>query len=249
MNDDWLGLSDAGVLIAGAGGIGGRLARAFQEAGARTVVADADTTRLAELAATDPGLITVSGDLTDPAECDRVVAEAEGRLGRIDVFLHAVGINHRIPMLETTDATWDDILRVNLTSAFRLARRIGGGMCDRGYGRMIFLSSVSGRMAHADHGPYAASKAGLDQLAKVMAREWAAQGVTVNTIAPGYLETDLTRTYLQKPGMLESMVSLVPAGRLGTVDDLTGPVLFLASQQAGFVTGQVLYVDGGRILV
>ena len=122
-------------------------------------------------------------------------------------------------------------------------------MCEQGYGRMVFISSVSGRMAHAHHAPYAASKAGLDQLAKVMAREWAPSGVTVNTIAPGYLETDLTRTYLQKPGMLESMVDLVPAGRLGTVDDLTGPALFLASRQSSFVTGQVLYVDGGRILV
>jgi len=245
MNDDWLGLANAGVLVAGAGGIGRRLAQAFADAGARVAVADANPTSLEALS----GVATIQGDLTDPDDCDAVVAQAHAELGAIDVFIHAIGINQRVPILEMEDGTFDDIIRVNLTSAFRLARRIGGGMCERGYGRMVFISSVSGRMAHANHGPYAASKAGLDQLAKVMAREWAPSGVTVNTIAPGYLETDLTRTYLQKPGMLESMVELVPAGRLGNVDDLTGPALFLASRQSAFVTGQVLYVDGGRILV
>lgn len=245
MNQDWLGLSHAGVFIAGAGGIGSRLTQAFSAAGARVVVADASADNLARL----DGVTTIRGDLGSPDDCTRVVAEAEAALGAIDVFVHAVGINHRVPILETQDDTWDDVIRVNLSSVFHLARRIGGGMCARGYGRMVFLSSVSSRLAHANHGPYAASKAGLDQLAKVMAREWASSGVTVNTIAPGYLETDLTRTYLQKPGMLEEMVSMVPAGRLGTTDDLTGPALFLASRQSAFVTGQVLYIDGGRILV
>lgn len=245
MNHEWLGLDNARVFVAGAGGIGRRLAGAFAEAGARVVVADANASSLDSLS----GVATIQGDLTDSEACDAVVSHAHAELGAIDVFIHAIGINRRLPVLETEDETFDDIIRVNLTSAFRLARRIGGGMCEQGYGRMVFISSVSGRMAHAHHAPYAASKAGLDQLAKVMAREWAPSGVTVNTIAPGYLETDLTRTYLQKPGMLESMVDLVPAGRLGTVDDLTGPALFLASRQSSFVTGQVLYVDGGRILV
>lgn len=249
MTTDWLGLNGAGVMIAGSGGIGTALARAFHDAGARVLVADASAAGLAALDGAGAPVPTRQGDLTDPAECERIVAEAEAELGRIDVFVHAIGINNRVPIVETSDEVWDDILRVNLTSAFLLGRRIGVGMCERGVGRMIFISSVSGRMAHADHGPYAASKAGLDQLAKVMAREWAPKGVTVNTIAPGYLQTDLTREYLKKPGILEGMVQLVPAGRLGTVDDLTGPALFLASQQSGFVTGQVLYVDGGRILV
>jgi len=249
MTTDWLGLTGARVLIAGAGGIGSGLARAFHAAGARVMVADASDAGLDALTTGDAAIATRRADLTDPAECARVIDDAVAELGRIDVFVHAIGINNRVPIVETSDQVWDDILRVNLTSAFHLGRRIGTAMCEQGAGRMIFISSVSGRMAHADHGPYAASKAGLDQLAKVMAREWAAKGVTVNTIAPGYLETDLTRDYLKKPGILEGMVQLVPAGRLGTVDDLTGPALFLASQHSGFVTGQVLYVDGGRILV
>jgi NAD(P)-dependent dehydrogenase (short-subunit alcohol dehydrogenase family) len=122
-------------------------------------------------------------------------------------------------------------------------------MCAAGYGRMIFLSSVSGLLAHADHGPYAATKGGLNQLVRVMAREWAPAGVTVNAVAPGYTQTDLTRDYLGRPGVREELTSLVPAGRLGTPADVADAVAFLASDRAAFITGHVLYVDGGRTLV
>jgi gluconate 5-dehydrogenase len=122
-------------------------------------------------------------------------------------------------------------------------------MCAAGYGRMIFLSSVSGLLAHAHHAPYAATKGGLNQLVRVMAREWAPRGVTVNAVAPGYIETDLTRDYLAQPSIREDLVSLVPAGRLGTSTEVADAVSFLASDRAAFVTGHILYVDGGRILI
>jgi NAD(P)-dependent dehydrogenase (short-subunit alcohol dehydrogenase family) len=122
-------------------------------------------------------------------------------------------------------------------------------MVPAGYGRIVFLSSVSGLLAHADHAPYAATKGGVNQLCRVMAREWAAHGVTVNAVAPGYTETELTRAHLDKPGVRAGLTALVPAGRLGTVADLAGPVLFLCSAQSAFVTGHVMYVDGGRTLV
>jgi gluconate 5-dehydrogenase len=118
-----------------------------------------------------------------------------------------------------------------------------------GHGRIVYLSSVSALLAHKDHSPYAASKGGINQLMRVMAREWAPHGVTVNAIAPGYIETSLTAAYLAKPGMRQSMEDLVPAGRLGTPADLTGPALFLCSDRSAFVTGQVLFIDGGRTLV
>jgi NAD(P)-dependent dehydrogenase (short-subunit alcohol dehydrogenase family) len=113
----------------------------------------------------------------------------------------------------------------------------------------VFLSSVSGLLAHARHAPYAATKGGVNQLCRVMAREWAASGVSVNAVAPGYTETELTRAYLDKPGVRDELTALVPAGRLGTASDLAGPVLFLCSAQSAFVTGHVMYVDGGRTLV
>ena len=144
---------------------------------------------------------------------------------------------------------WDRIVRLNLSSAFFAGRAAGRLMTKTGRGSMVFFSSVSSQLAHLHHAPYAASKGGLDQLVKVMAREWAPSGVTVNAVAPGYTETDLTREYLAKPGKRQEMTALVPAGRLGLPDDVVGAVLFLLSPRAAFITGQVLYIDGGRTLV
>jgi NAD(P)-dependent dehydrogenase (short-subunit alcohol dehydrogenase family) len=114
---------------------------------------------------------------------------------------------------------------------------------------MVFVSSVSGLLAHPDHAPYAATKGGLNQLCRVMAREWAPSGVTVNAVAPGYIETDMTRDHLDKDGNREVLSRLVPAKRLGVPEEVADAVTFLASDRAGFVTGHVLYVDGGRVLV
>ncbi len=233
------------MLVAGAGGIGAACAEAFLQAGARVLIADQNTERLAAFA----GTASIAADLTTTDGCEQAVRAARTELGGLDVLVHAVGINHRVPVLDTLDEDWDRILDVNLSSAFRLGRAAGRIMVDAGYGRQIYCSSVSSLLAHPDHGPYAASKGGLNQLVRVMAREWAASGVTVNAIAPGYVETALTTAYLDRPGVREHYTGMVPAGRLGTVDDLTGPVLYLASRQSAFVTGHVLYVDGGRTLV
>lgn len=241
--EHWLGLAARRVLVAGAGGIGAACATAFAAAGARVVVADVDETRLAshELA--------LAIDLSSTDGCDRAIDGTIELLGGIDILVHAVGVNHRVPVLDTTDDDWHRIIDINLSSAFRLGRAAGRHMVAAGWGRQLYFSSVSGLLAHPDHGAYAASKGGINQLLRVMAREWAEHGVTVNGIAPGYTETDLTRAHLDRAGMREHYTSLVPAGRLGTVDDLTGPALFLASEHASFVTGHVLYADGGRTLV
>lgn len=239
---DWLGLSGARVLVAGAGGIGSAAATAFVRAGARVAVADVDEDRLA-------GFDAIVADLSKAESCRHAVTSAVELLGGLDVLVHAVGANDRRPVLDTPDDVWHRIIGLNLSSAYWLGQAAGAVMTAKGYGRVVYLSSVSGLLAHRHHAPYAASKGGLNQLMRVMAREWAADGVTVNAIAPGYTETDLTRHYLDKPGMRDEMTSLVPAGRLGTPEDLTGPILFLASARSAFVTGQVLYVDGGRTLV
>ena len=247
---DWLGLRDRAALVAGAGGIGAAVALALAGAGARVAVTDVDEQRLGALAGdASVKLTTVAADLTSAATAGRAVRDAAETLGGLDVFVHAVGVNDRRPVLETPDEVWDRIIDVNLKSAVWTARAAGALMVPAGYGRIVFLSSVSGLLAHADHAPYAATKGGVNQLCRVMAREWAPHGVTVNAVAPGYTETELTRAYLDKPGVREGMTGLVPAGRLGTTDDLVGPILFLCSARSAFVTGHVMYVDGGRTLV
>jgi gluconate 5-dehydrogenase/2-deoxy-D-gluconate 3-dehydrogenase len=215
------------------------------------MLVDVDPSRLKD-AQTDARLSNAStlvADLTTSEACDATVMSAAKELGGLDLLVHAVGMNDRRPVLDMPDEVWDRIIRLNLTSAFFAGRAAGRLMTKAGRGSMVFFSSVSSQLAHLHHAPYAASKGGLDQLVKVMAREWAPSGVTVNAVAPGYTEMDLTREYLAKPGKRQEMTALVPAGRLGLPDDVVGAVLFLLSPRAAFITGQVLYIDGGRTLV
>jgi NAD(P)-dependent dehydrogenase (short-subunit alcohol dehydrogenase family) len=250
---DWLGLHGSRVLVAGAGGIGGACALAYAGAGASVAIVDRDQRALDalgdDLAAIGARYELIQADLTEHGSGARVVAEVVERLGGLDVLLHAVGINDRRPILEFTEDEWDRILQVNLSSVFGLAQAAGRHMVEQGSGRVLALSSVSGLLAHHSHGPYAASKGGINQLLRVMAREWASAGVTVNALAPGYVETPLTAGELAKPGKREDLERLVPVGRLGTADEITGPALFLSSRHAGFITGHVMYIDGGRTLV
>lgn len=249
---DWLGLRDRTVLVAGAGGIGGASASALAGLGARVLAVDVDEARLVRLrqqirdAGADCEVLTA--DLTEPETCRRVVREAMRRLESIQAFLHAIARNSRLPVLDVGDDTWSDLVTLNLSTAYWTGQAVGREMCAAGYGRMVFVSSVSGLLAHANHAPYAVTKGGLNQLVRVMAREWAGNGVTVNAVAPGYIETGLTRDYLAQPEVRASLTGLIPAGRLGTAAEVADAVAFLASDRAAFITGHILYVDGGRTL-
>jgi gluconate 5-dehydrogenase len=243
---EWLGLAGARALVVGAGGFGGACAEALAEQGAAVYVADRDPDRVEQV--TRERVLGRAWDVTEPGACEALVQDAARRLEGLDIVIHAVGVNDRRPILELDVDRWREIMDVNLTSAFELGRAAGEHLGERGYGRIVMFSSVSGLLAHPHHGPYAASKGGMNQLCKVMAIEWADRGVTVNAVAPGYTESDLTAAHLAQPGVREHLVSKVPAGRLGSLDDVVGPVLFLCSPRASFVTGQILYVDGGRIL-
>lgn len=249
---DWLGLTGARVLVVGSGGIGRECVLGYLAAGARVLVVDRDDASLTALSdSADAGdrLHTLAIDLTESGAGARAVTAVVDVLGGLDVALHCVGINDRRPVLDFTDEEWEGVLKVNLFTAFAVAQAAGRHMVAQGSGRIVLLSSVSGLLAHKLHAPYAASKGGLNQMMRVMAAEWAASGVAVNALAPGYVETPLTAAYLEKPGVRDGLERLVPAGRLGSPQDIVGPALFLSSPRASFVTGHVLYIDGGRTLV
>lgn len=251
--DGWLRLDGRTALVAGAGGLGGASAIALAAQGVRVLLVDINSGHLEAVRerarGAGPQMQIRLIDLTRPEACRQVAADAAAQLGRLDIFVHAVGRNVRRPVLEIGDDDWDRTLSLNLSSAHWLGQAVGRLMCAAGYGRMIFISSVSGTLAHADHAPYAATKGGLNQLLRVMAREWAPRGVTVNGVAPGYVETELTSGYLAKDGVRAALTSLVPAQRLGRPQEVADAVTFLASDRAAFVTGHILYVDGGRVLV
>jgi NAD(P)-dependent dehydrogenase (short-subunit alcohol dehydrogenase family) len=250
---DWLTLGGRPALVFGAGGLGQASALSLAAAGARVALVDVNeeslhaVTRAAKEAGGD--IKPLVADLRTAHACRAAVGEAAALIGTPQIFLHAIGRNVRKPVLDADDADWDDTVRLNLSTAYWLGQAVGRLMVEQRYGRMVFVSSVSGLLAHADHAPYAATKGGLNQLLRVMAREWAAHGVTVNAVAPGYIETDLTKAYLDTGNHRESLQSLVPAGRLGRPEEVADAVTFLASDRARFITGQVLYIDGGRTLV
>jgi gluconate 5-dehydrogenase len=250
VDTDWLGLTGSRVLVVGSGGIGTECAKGYVAAGARVVVVDRDQVRLDALMA-DPDFAgdVLCTDLTMPGAGARVVAQAIEILGGLDVLLHCVGVNDRRPVLDFTEDEWERVMQINLFTAFAVTQAAGRHMVAERSGRIVVLSSVSGLLAHKLHAPYAASKGGLNQMMRVMAHEWASSGVTVNALAPGYIETALTADYLKKPGVREDLERLVPAGRLGVPEDIVGPALFLSSRHANFITGHIMYIDGGRTLV
>jgi len=250
---DWLTLDRRPTLVFGAGGLGRASALSLAARCAHVAVVDANQENLDAVvrAAKEAGseVKPLVADLRTADGCRAAVREAVRVVGTPQVFLHAVGRNVRKPILDMDDADWQDTVTLNLSSAWWLGQAVGRLMVQERYGRMVFVSSVSGLLAHAHHAPYAATKGGMNQMLRVMAREWAAYGVTVNAVAPGYIETELTRDYLDRNNHRESLESLVPAERLGRPEEVADAVTFLASDRARFITGQVLYIDGGRVLV
>jgi gluconate 5-dehydrogenase len=243
---EWLGLAGQRVVVAGgAGTIGRALVSGFLDAGASVGVIDLHTEGV------DPRVgATVQADLTDPDAARGSLAQVRDELTGLDVFVHCVGINDRKPIESYSADEWDRIVSVNLTSAFHLAAETAVGMRAQGHGRIVFFSSVAGRSGHKLHGPYAATKGAINQLMRVIAHEYAADGVTANAVAPGYMDTELTRQYLSDhPDKRQALIDLIPAGRFGSLQEVVDPVLFLCSPRASFITGQVMYIDGGRTII
>jgi len=225
------------LVTGGARGIGLACARAFVAAGDKVAVTY--RTKPPE----DDDVVAVSCDVTSTAEVDAAVDEVEDRLGKVQVVVANAGANRDGLVLRMSDDAFDEILDTNLAGAFRVARRAARSMVRARSGRLIFISSVVGLTGSAGQVNYAASKAGLVGLARSLARELAPRGVTANVVAPGPVATDMTHA-LPEARQAE-LAAAVPLGRFATVDEVAAAVTFLASPEAGAITGAVLPVDGG----
>lgn len=237
------------ALVTGAsGGIGKDIARALHANGA--VVALSGTRRDAlETLAGELGerVHVLPCDLSDKAQTEALVPAAEATLGGLDILVNNAGITRDMLFMRLKDEDWDAVLNVNLTSAFRLSRAALRGMMRKRFGRIIGITSVVGVTGNPGQGNYAAAKAGMIGMTKSLAAEVASRGITVNCVAPGFIASPMTDALDEK--QKEAILRVVPAGRLGTGADVAGAVVYLASAEAGYVTGQTLHVNGGMAMI
>ena len=237
------------VVIGGTSGIGHSLARGLAEAGADVVPTSRRAEMVDQAAAGIEALgrrtLRVASDVSDTGSLEHLLEECVKEFGKVDIMVCCAGRTRRQPTLEMTDADWEAIIDTNLTGTLRACRVFGRHMISNGYGRIINIASLSSFVALYEVEAYAASKAAVASLTKSLAVEWARHGVNVNAIAPGVFKTDLNRELLETTGRGREFEMRTPMGRFGKVDELAGAAVFLASEAASFVTGEILVVDGG----
>ncbi len=232
------------VVTGASHGIGRGLARSLADAGAKVAVAARSTGELETLASELDGL-AVTMDVAQVGSIRRGFDEIVQRLGRVDVLVNNAGLGANHAAVDVTEENWDELMSVNLRGLFFCCQAAARPMLARGYGRIVNISSQAGLVGIRDHAVYCASKGGVNQLTRVLALEWSARGVTVNAVAPTFIYTEGTKDRLDRPEYLKSVVDRIPAGRVGTIDDVAGAVIYLASPASALVTGVVLPVDGG----
>lgn len=253
MSDPLFNIEGRVILLAGgARGLGCALARGLAARGARLVVADrlAEEGRETVAALPGEGHVFQPLDLTDESSVRSAVAQTVERFGRLDVALNSAGIAIMTPALEMSQADFERTMAVNVTGALLLSQEAARIMKPQGGGCIVHLASVSSRVVNPHYAAYSTSKAALSQLVKILALEWAQDRITVNAIGPAMTPTPLTEPQLlADEERRRKALALIPMGRFGTPEDLLGAMLLLVSPAGAFITGQTLYVDGGRTLV
>jgi 2-deoxy-D-gluconate 3-dehydrogenase len=238
------------AMVTGAAtGLGAAIAVALAQAGADVAVSDKPGVSLEETA----GAVRAQGrravefemDVRDLAQVQAGVATAERELGRIDILVNNAGINRPAPGLEVTEENWDDHYNTNVKGGFFIAQAAARGMIARGWGRVIFISSQSGLIGIPGQPVYCSTKGAVIQLVRTLGIEWARHGITVNSVAPTFVETNLTRKRLTNPDFLKFVLGKIPCGKLAQVGDVAAAVVYLASEEAGMVNCDILRVDGG----
>jgi 3-oxoacyl-[acyl-carrier protein] reductase len=242
-------LTGKAALITGAsGGIGGAIARALHGQGATVVLTGTRAAALEELAKSlGERTHVIVSNLGDPEEADKLMAAAEAAAGKIDILVNNAGITRDMLAMRMKDEDWQAVLDVNLTAAFRLSRAAIRNMIKRRAGRIIAITSVVGTMGNPGQANYAAAKAGVVGMSKSLAAEVASRNITVNCVAPGFIETAMTDKLNEQ--QKERIKGAIPAGRIGLPNDVAGAVVFLASDEAAYVTGQTIHVNGGMAMI
>jgi 3-oxoacyl-[acyl-carrier protein] reductase len=237
------------ALVTGAtGGIGEAIARALHAQGAIVALSGTRQEKLDALAASLGGRVhALACNLADKDAVEKLVPDAEAAMGQVDILVNNAGITRDNIFIRLSDEAWDSVIAVDLTAGFRLARAAARGMMRRRSGRIIGITSVIGVTGNAGQGNYAAAKAGMIGMSKSLAQEVASRGVTVNCIAPGFIATAMTDALNDK--QREAILARVPAARLGTSADVAALAVYLASDEAAYVTGQTLHVNGGMAMI
>jgi 3-oxoacyl-[acyl-carrier protein] reductase len=242
-------LNDRTALVTGAtGDIGAAIARMMHAKGAVVAISGRRGDLLDSLAGQLAGRVHVLPcDIANREDVEGLVPAAEKAMGHVDILVNNAGITRDQLLVRMKDEDWDEVLAVDLTAAFRLARAAVRGMMRRRFGRIIGIASVVGVTGNAGQANYAAAKAGMIAMTKSLAGEVASRGITANVIAPGFIETAMTDVLTEK--QKESILARVPAGRLGSPEDVAAAALYLASNEGAYVTGQTLHINGGMAMI
>ena len=242
-------LTSKRVVVTGAsGGIGGAIARALHAAGAEVLLSGTREEALKSLA-DELGERThiATCNLSDPAGPDQLIAAAEEKMGGVDVLINNAGLTRDTLAMRMKDEDWQSVIDVNLTATFRLSRACLKGMMKQRWGRIIGITSIVGVTGNAGQANYAASKAGMIGMSKALAQEVASRGITVNCVAPGFIATPMTDAL--SDAQKDTLLATIPSGRLGESNDIAAAVLYLASDESSYVTGQTLHVNGGMAMI
>jgi acetoacetyl-CoA reductase len=240
------GMSRTALVTGGTRGIGAAIARALRESGHQVVVTYQGNDKAAATFTEDTGIPARKWDVGDYAACESGIAALESEFGPVDVLVNNAGITRDCTLHKMAPEDWEAVIRTNLSSAFNMTRLVINGMRDRGFGRIIQISSINGQKGQMGQSNYSAAKAGIIGFTKAVAQENARKGVTANVVSPGYIGTDMVQSVPEE--ILSKIIGQIPVGRLGEAEEIGEAVAYLASDAAAFVTGSTLTINGGQYM-
>ena len=239
-------MSRVAFVTGGTRGIGRAISERLAADGYKVAAGYSGNDEAAKQTADELGVMVVKGNVGSFEDCQRAIREVEAEIGPIDVLVNNAGITRDGMLHKMTPEQWSQVISVNLDSLFNMTRLVIEGMRERGYGRIVSISSINGQKGQMGQSNYSAAKAGLIGFSKAVAQENARKGITVNVVAPGYIDTEMVRAVPEK--VLESIIAQIPVGRLGRADEIADAVAYLASERAGFITGSTISVNGGQYI-